>query len=439
MCYNSQNENCYSFIGTVTSDDFAAIRKYSDFCSERHREDNLRLNDQQTLWMVYVKRDVFVPTTMFHLSASNFCGRRQGWKSMCSVVCFLAFASLIWIWCTASAKSWAVHVNQGDRTVHTLGDNHPKRIKGAIVFLAPQRHEGSMWGIDRFCMLLRAVRSVDMYFNSRFGPYPIYVLVAKDYALDPRKKDGVYSDADRSLIRRWAPNSSVVFLEINMYSGDALEPGTNRDQILKWRQGKNGAIPGRDLGYTSMCRLWSGRLQSMSFLDQYTFYLRMDDDSLLTQHLTLDPFQQMERNELIYAYRRQALDDWGIQQLWQITKPHLDTNRTDLPFVEYISGKIHYSGFQPYNNFHVSRIDFWRSHAWQNVWKEYNNHHLFFKYRVGDANVHAMALMMMDRAKYDIWPELPYVHNSNDYGSGWGTKSWGGECQKDYAQFLNTP
>ena len=129
-------------------------------------------------------------------------------------------------------------------------NHNTKNALGAIVFLAPQRNEGSMWGIDRLCMLLRAIRSVDQFLNTRFGPYPIYVLVAKDHALDPRQKDAMYTEKDRRMIRSWAPDSTIHFQEINMYSQDALEPNTTREQILQWRKGDDGGIEGRDLGYT---------------------------------------------------------------------------------------------------------------------------------------------------------------------------------------------
>lgn len=309
---------------------------------------------------------------------------------------------------------------------------------GAIVFLAPQRNEGSIWEIDRFCMLLRAVRSVDQHLNTKFGPYPIYILFAKDFEQDPRRKDGAYSEADQALFRRWAPHSSIHFVPIEMYSGEALEPDTTREQILEWREGKDGAVAGRDLGYTSMCRLWSGRLQSMSFLDGFTYYLRMDDDSLLTEDLPFDPFTKMEQEGLIYAYRRISFDRWGIDKLWNVTKPHLlgGTEKEDLPFVD---AKGVYDGFQPYNNFHVTLVAFWRSNSWQGLWRDFNRNNLFFKHRVGDANVHAIAIMMMGRDKVSTWSDFPYVHNSNDYGPDWWkeAKSWREECRRDYAEFLN--
>jgi hypothetical protein len=312
------------------------------------------------------------------------------------------------------------------------------KMLGAIVFLAPQRNEGSMWGIDRFCMLLRAVRSVDQFLNTKYGPYPIYILVAKDYDLDPRHKDAAYTESDRALLRSWAPHSTIYFQEIHMYSQKALEPNVTREQILQWRnEGTDGAVKGRDLGYTSMCRLWSGRLQNMEFLNDHTYYLRMDDDSLLTADFPFDPFLRLQTQNLTYAYRRESIDDWGIDHLWRVSKPYLDLSSKQrvLPF---LTSEDEYYGLQPYNNFHVSRVSFWRSPKWLQLWEEFNANHLFYKYRVGDANVHAIAIMMMEEGTYDTWPTIPYVHNTNDYfEERWGTKAWVEECQQAYTKWLD--
>eukprot|EP00978_Attheya_sp_CCMP212_P038204 scaffold187082_cov28-Attheya_sp.AAC.2 len=87
----------------------------------------------------------------------------------------------------------------------TMIDDDQKKKKDAVVFLAPQRNKGTMWKIHRFCLLLRVVRSVDQHLNAKYGPYPIYILVAHDFELDPKHKDRAYSDTDRALIRKWAP------------------------------------------------------------------------------------------------------------------------------------------------------------------------------------------------------------------------------------------
>ncbi|KAL3926672.1 MAG: hypothetical protein SGARI_005531 [Bacillariaceae sp.] len=208
----------------------------------------------------------------------------------------------------------------------------PASSKAAIVLLAPQRNAPSMWEIDRFCFLRRAVRSIDQHLNSHYGPYPILILIAKDHAQDPERRDGPYTARDRALVQKWAPHSTIVWHEIEMYSGDALEPNTNREQILAWRKGENGGTAGRSLGYQSMCRLWSGRLQNMgSVLDEFDYYMRMDDDSLLTSKPEVDPFQQFQQHDpenLTYVYRRKETDQWGIQELWRVARPYVMDPKT---------------------------------------------------------------------------------------------------------------
>jgi hypothetical protein len=430
---------------------------------------------------------------------------------------------------------------------------------GVIVLLAPPRNMGSLWNIDRFCLLLRAVRSLDQHLNTKFGPYPIVILVARDYSFHPNPtNDGPYTTQDRALLQQWAPHSTILFQEIDMYSGpealgtmvlpvkdDTIPPvnaatttttttkttvTTPRELIFQWRQGRghhndDGSIPGRDIGYTSMCRLWSGRLQQMEFLQQYDYYMRMDDDSLLIHDLKMDPFLQMHYHHhhhhhhqeerqppLNYVYRRDAHDHWGIDELWRIAKPHVQKaaaaetatsssvnvlqdeykNKNDasttitkestthrdhqfswaeanLPFLSVVAHpsshfegddevfimdknptdndqigplasvvsssseqNVQYLGHQPYNNFHISKVSFWKSPSWLALWDDLNDQQAFFKYRVGDANVHAMALMMMPRGTYQKWPDFPYVHNSNDMPHGWGKKAWNDECQAAY-------
>ena len=180
-----------------------------------------------------------------------------------------------------------------------------------------------------------------------------------------------------------------------------------------------------------MCRLWSGRLQNMEFLNRYKYYLRMDDDSLLTAEFPFDPFQKLESHNLTYAYRREAFDHWGVEHLWRVSKPYLGIS-SSLPFLSFDGG---YDGMQPYNNFHVSLVCFWRSPKWMQLWKEYNTNHLFYKYRVGDANVHAIAIMTMGEGTYETWQDIPYAHNTNDWDSAeenWGTKAWVEECKEAF-------
>lgn len=171
----------------------------------------------------------------------------------------------------------------------------------------------------------------------------------------------------------------------------------------------------------------------MGFLDRHEYYMRMDDDSLLLEALPDDPFRTMQERNLTYAYRRNSYDRWGIQQLWKVSKPHLDLSGKTLPFVGNGNNED-YTGKQPYNNFHVAAVAFWRSPRWMRLWKDMNDNHLFFKFRVGDANVHAIAVMMMadknwEYQNWERWNRFPYAHNTNDMRDWGRDNGWAAECK----------
>ena len=347
-----------------------------------------------------------------------FDARRFTGLAKCTVLPILIL--LIWI-----LRQDVSHVL--DRvSAHLRHDNESEDQRlGAVVVLAPPRNEITLWrNTARFCFLMRAIRSVDQHLNQHHGPYPIYVFVAKDYTLHPRHTDGPYTEQDRALIRSWAPNSKIIFHEINLYSADALEPGTTVEQISRWRKGEDGGTGGRDLGYQSMCRLWSGRLQTMNVMRRFKYYLRLDDDSLFTDRLPFDPFQKMDEKGLIYAWRRDSFEKWGVSKLNELIQRHIRIEDDTL-----FTRQREYWGSEPYNNFHVSRVSFWSSQKWQSFWKDLNEEHAFFKHRLGDATAHAAAIMMMPRVKVERWLSYPYAHNSNDMQNLWAPEAWKLECE----------
>jgi len=294
--------------------------------------------------------------------------------------------------------------------------------------------------------------------------------------LDCCRVDRPYSTSDREELRRGLNNTDVHFVEVPMYGGEALEPGFTPEKFEQWRRGKEGAVEGfRNVGYLSMCRLYSGRLQRMNFLSEYKYYMRMDDDSLLVDAMPFDPFREMERENLSYAFKRVLSDRWGIGKMWEITQRRMSREQLDnmagMGFVNKVdkkgkppmrvnvTGKTRsvvmirrfderggggnggagkgkgeewsYGGLQPYNNFHVSRVSLWYDPRWLEWENDADRIHGFTKYHWGDANVHAMALgLLLRREEVEMWPDVPYMHNTNDFGRGEYPKpEWRGRCR----------
>ena len=144
-------------------------------------------------------------------------------KVLCSVLGFgllISYYYYYYYYSILPSLSHSPHSTSRSQTSspkNTTSINNSTKISaksplGAIVLLAPQRNEGSIWATDRFCLLLRAIRSVDQHLNARFGPYPIFLLVSRDYEFDPSGNDAPYTDDDRAVPRKWAPHSNLIFV-----------------------------------------------------------------------------------------------------------------------------------------------------------------------------------------------------------------------------------
>ncbi|KAI2494014.1 hypothetical protein MHU86_20500 [Fragilaria crotonensis] len=91
---------------------------------------------------------------------------------------------------------------------------------------------------------------------------------------------------------------------------------------------------------------------------RFKYYLRLDDDSLFTDKLPFDPFQQMDKDGLLYAWRRDSYEEWGLAKLNELVKRHIRIDDDAL-----FTSDREFWGSEPYNNFHVSRVSFWASQS----------------------------------------------------------------------------
>ena len=143
--------------------------------------------------------------------------------------------------------------------------------------------------------------------------------------------------------------------------------------------------------------------------------MRLDDDSYFLGKLPEDPFLKMQRGRLKYMYKRSSNEIHGIQHLWDVSIPFSRHGLTTFKELGWVHGNKKYDGIEPYNNFHVTNIDEWRTpeaKAWFRAMDAYTG---FSKYRFSDANVHAIFIGLFLKAKEVlVWSELRYVHNTND-------------------------
>jgi hypothetical protein len=156
-------------------------------------------------------------------------------------------------------------------------------------------------------------------------------------------------------------------------------------------------------GYILMCRFFSGVLQTYPQLQQYTHYMRLDDDSYF-----LDPLiTESHVNSLLkhdYVYRslfidlkdHQDLFDYTLQFLQSIGSakyiPQLIRNLQSIRFLD-ITGK--YTGLAPYNNFHISSLRLWKDPVVMEYLYRLEAGQYILKRGWLDANIHAMIIFVI--------------------------------------------
>eukprot|EP01052_Picozoa_sp_SAG31_P021961 SAG31_NODE_1724_length_7442_cov_3.433533_1_plen_703_part_00 len=385
----------------------------------------------------------------------TLCSPRDNWESKRTLMAAISAITAVMVLyggLSIGAESAMLGQHAGaTTTIVTAGDHHPphrwwswppeeandKPVSAAIVLLAPSQNRVD-FGLRRVCLLKHSIQSIDQYLNSIFEPYPIFVVVSSDLEIQdgttkntgPPDGGELYTEADRASIRSWAPHSTVTFVDVPMYSGDALPNGFNLSQFARWNRGLDGGVAGRPVGYRSMCRLWSGRLQHMPFMQSFEYYMRLDDDSFFTGPLSFDPFVRMKEQHLQYAYRQRMVDHWGIDKLWELASPVMTTDKLrNMEEMGMLSSGAKYTGSQPYNNFHVASVRMWNTPEWLRFADLVERNFGFMKYRFGDANVHAIAMgMLLNPSEVAQWSDLPYAHNTNNL-PGYPPSAWKEECE----------
>jgi hypothetical protein len=123
------------------------------------------------------------------------------------------------------------------------------------------------------------------------------------------------------------------------------------------------------------------------------------------------------------------VDSWGIQKMWKLALPYMNTTSLmNMRAMGMLNREGSYTGSQPYNNFHVASVRMFRHPLWKKYMSDVERDYGFFKYRFGDANVHAIAIgMLLQPKEVAVWKDIPYAHNTNDL-SVYPPQNWKGEC-----------
>jgi hypothetical protein len=158
----------------------------------------------------------------------------------------------------------------------------------------------------------------------------------------------------------------------------------------------------RPYGYLMMCRFFSGVVQSYPQLQQYTHYMRLDDDSFFME----PALNETNIGSLLthdYVYRSTFKDTQDQHSLYDFTLAFLRTEGYGhtIPTLERELAKRHflkdgkYSGLSPYNNFHIASQRLWQNPLVKRFIDNIEAQQGILRYGWMDANIHAMIVYIL--------------------------------------------
>ncbi len=185
---------------------------------------------------------------------------------------------------------------------------------------------------------------------------------------------------------------------------------------------RNPPIPWwRNTGYRNMCRFYS--MQIHELIQEYDYYMRLDDDSFLEQKFPKDPFSLIHLENLDYIYHEEHFDCHICNEgLLETTKDYCGQHNLDFAKVDYLTNELKVKYIKIfYNNFHVSRVSFWLQ---ENV-KTYLNRldtegNIYYK-RWGDAPIQTLAVKIFGAKTYKM--EIEYSKKIQRYAQFFGDKT----------------
>eukprot|EP01062_Namystynia_karyoxenos_P072247 TRINITY_DN6824_c0_g1_i1.p1 TRINITY_DN6824_c0_g1~~TRINITY_DN6824_c0_g1_i1.p1 ORF type:complete len:428 (+),score=101.36 TRINITY_DN6824_c0_g1_i1:70-1353(+) len=249
----------------------------------------------------------------------------------------------------------------------------------------------------------------------RCWPYPFHVFYEADAAGDlPKLRELMYpSNVTFELI-------SFAQLPIASARWSGLPPGTTEATIEKWRQeGTQRKFQGR--GYRMMCRFWTGPVWRFPTVRRYSYYLRLDTDSIIPRPVPRDPFQKLVRNRCEYGFNRLKGENphvlhelWPTAQRWMREEKLSDEQRGRVEALALRGGK--YWGPMYFNNFEMGTFALKRDPTYQSFFRFVDSQPPYgiFRYRWGDAPLHTIpvtAILRKDQlCNISRTAEFPYNH-----------------------------
>eukprot|EP00659_Diplonema_papillatum_P001088 gene1088-1670_t len=197
-------------------------------------------------------------------------------------------------------------------------------------------------------------------------------------------------------LRRLVMNTNVTFEKVDFRQ---LPKGVSESDVARWKsEGVQKKFQGR--GYRQMCRFWAGVVWTFATLQRYTYYLRLDTDSIIPSPVLSDPFHRLIASSCQYGFNRLKGENPHVTtKLWETT---LDWMRTEPSLTPGVVERVKsvalkngvYWGPMYYNNFEVGTFALKNHGLYQSFFRFADSHEPFgiFRYRWGDAPLHTIGI-----------------------------------------------
>ena len=155
-------------------------------------------------------------------------------------------------------------------------------------------------------------------------------------------------------------------------------------------------------GFNKMCRFYSYEIYK--YLEGYDYAMRLDDDSFIESEINYDIFEDMHKNGYDYGYIRRKID-------W-----HKKTIDTFGKFCKNYLKKNVNPGNNFYNNFHISRVNFWNNPEIKEFFNAIEKTGNIRTCRWGDSCIQAACVKFWStREKIKEYSDFIYTHGSHYY------------------------
>lgn len=211
--------------------------------------------------------------------------------------------------------------------------------------------------------------------------------------------------ASLQIARKCFPSTDIyVFHEDYTEEEFAACPEVTKFLEVDFKTGSEYYVPHScSKGYLMMCRFFCGILQQHPILEQYTHYMRLDDDSYFmdiypteqhiqsladTDYVYRSLFRDRRNHHFLYKFTLQYLRSIGFGEYI----PHLERLLIEKTFLD---GDGNYTGLAPYNNFHLASMRLWKHPVVTNYINLLESEHKILREGWLDANVHAMIIFVI--------------------------------------------